>query len=76
MRINPPSQYNVVTSTPAHEDGHERGDAILIDKKIKYETITLNTNQQVVAVKLFLNRIYTVCNMHLPHVRTNKADII
>ena len=52
MRVNPPSQYNIVTSTPGHGDCHERGVAILIHKKIKYDTITLNTNQQVHAVKL------------------------
>ena len=75
LNIYPPSGYIIVHSTAARDDGHKRGVAILIRKDIKYEPLRLASNQQAVAIKLFLNKTYTICSLYLPHVNTNKQDM-
>lgn len=71
----PPSGYNIEQSNRARDDNHERGAAILINKKIHYERIIINTRLQALAVKIFLNKWYTVCCLYLPHVPVTKQDI-
>jgi hypothetical protein len=72
---NPPSQYKIVQSTVARNDNHERSVAILIHNKIPFDIIPINSNQQVVAVKIYLKKTYTVCTMYLPHLPTQYNDI-
>ena len=72
----PPAGYNILSSIPDPTDGHNRGTAVLIHKRIKYEKIEINTNQQVLAVKLLLNKSYTVCNMYVPHIAVQKKRYI
>ena len=80
-RINPnhttyaPSQYNIERGNPTRDDGHERGVAILVHKRIHYEPINLTTNLQAVAIKLHLNKVYTVCSLYLPHIPLTEASM-
>ena len=71
----PPSGYKIVHSRPILDDGHERGVAILINNQINYQPLTLNTNLQATAIKLFLGRQYTICTLYLPHIPVTKNDI-
>ena len=71
----PPSQYNLIHSSPTRADGHERGAGILVHTRVHFETVDLNTDLQAVAVSLFLRQKYTVCSLYLPHVPVNQQDI-
>lgn len=71
----PPSHYEIVHSTRVRQDGHERGAAILIHKKVQYETIQLQTTLQAVAITLFLDRKYTLCSLYLPHHPVSQIEI-
>lgn len=73
--LYPPSSYTIVCSTQTRDDGHERGTAILVSRRVQYSTVTLNTNLQAVAVTLYLDRSYTVCSLYLPHVPIIKRDV-
>ena len=57
------------------ENGHERGVAVLINKLIHHEEIPLNTNLQAIAVKLYLDKTYTICNIYIPHQPPSKPEI-
>ena len=59
-----PSGYHLVKSFPVRDDGHERGSAILIHKRVPYEIIYLNTNLQAVAVRIHLRKTYTICSIY------------
>lgn len=71
----PPSGYNIVTSKRKRNDGHERGTAILINKHVTYEPINLNTTLQACAVKIYLDKMYSVCSLYLPHVDVSDRDL-
>lgn len=71
----PPSQYRIICNTPTRDDGHERGVAILVNRRVQYDIVAINTNLQAVAVTLYLNRRYTVCSLYLPHIPVNQRDI-
>ena len=71
----PPSQYSIQCNTRTRHDGHERGVAVLIHKRISYRHIPLNTSLQAVAVVLHLERPYTVCSLYLPHVAVTYASL-
>ena len=74
--ITPPSNYNIMLSTPTRNDGHERGTAILIRKNIFSQQIALNTDLQAVAAKVYIGaKTYTICSLYLPHIATDKRDI-
>ena len=71
----PPSKYQIVQSIPARQDGHERSVAILIHNKVSFQPIQLNTELQAVAVRLHLDKSYTICSLYLPHIPANKTEI-
>ena len=73
--INPPSQYNILTSTAVRNDGHERGVALLIHKSVNYQSIPLRTTLQAVAAKIYLDRQYTVCSLYLPHIDVSLNEV-
>ena len=54
---HPPSHYVLETNVPVRNDGHERGTAILIHRRITYRRIQLQTTLQAVAVTLFEQEI-------------------
>ena len=74
-RPNNPSGYNLIKSVPVRQDVHERGTAILISNRVNYKQLHLNTSLQDVAASLHLNKQYTICSLHLPHLRTEKQEI-
>ena len=49
---------------------------MLIHKSYKYEEIQLNTNLQVSAIKIYLQRTYTVCSIYLPHIPVTKLEMV
>ena len=73
--LYPPSQYNIECSPAVRNDGHERGAAVLIHKRISYSRIPLHTTLQAAAVTLYLQRKYTVCSLYLPHVPLARAEL-
>ena len=72
---HPPSHYNIACSIPTRDDGHERGSAILVHKRIQYKELNLNTTLQAAAVTLFLNKKYTICSIYLPHLPVQQGAI-
>ena len=76
--IKPPSGYNLITSSPVRDDDHDRGTIILVHKSINYDIININTTLQAVAVKIYLDKVYTVCSIYLPHIQVtvNELSII
>lgn len=73
--IFPPSQYNIECSQRTRNDGHERGSAILIHKRVQYKRLNLNTTLQTVAVRLFSQRQYTICSLYLPHIPVERREL-
>ena len=73
--LKPPAQYKVITSNVTRNDNHERGTAILIQGSYNYETLQLNTQLQACAVKIYLDKVYTICSLYLPHVPVSKQEI-
>ena len=74
--VKPPTQYNIIKSNITRQDDHERGVAILIHKSYNYETIPLNTTLQACAAKIYVDNMYTVCSIYLPHEQVRKHQII
>ena len=72
--VKPPSGYNIVATTP-NPNGQFRGLIILVHTTVKYKIITLNTNKEAIAVQIYLNKTYTICNIYLLHVEVNKNEI-
>ena len=70
-----PSGFTLVRSTPVRHDGHERGAAILVDKRVHYVPVTLRTPLQAVAVRVWLGKWYTVCSLYIPHVPLDPRDL-
>jgi len=70
-----PSGYSLIKSEPIRDDGHERGTAILVNNHFNYETIELQTNLQACAIKLILEKTYTICSLYLPFINVDKQDI-
>ena len=58
--LKPPSGYNIIQSQKKRDDDHERGVAVLIRNNINHKTITLNTNLQAVATRIWMGKWYTV----------------
>ena len=73
--IYPPSNYKILHSNPTRTDGHDRGVAILTRSDKNHQTITLYTNLQAVAVRIFLDRWYTICCIYLPFVPFTENEI-
>jgi len=71
----PPTGYRLIKSAQTRADGHERGTAVLINEYVNFEPVNLTTNLQAVAVKLLLNKTYTICSLYLPFIDINKQDI-
>ena len=48
---------------------------ILIQNKIAYDIVPINSTLQVTAVKIYLNKKYTLCTICLPHIPFTYTDI-
>ena len=64
----PPSQYDISTSNVTRNDGHERGAAILINKRIQYQALQLQTDLQAAAVRLCMFKNFAIYSLYIPHV--------
>lgn len=74
-QVRPPTGYSIEISNRVRDDGHERGAAIIVNNKINYEHVPLNTTLQAVAVRVWLEKWYTVCSIYLPHVPVTKQSV-
>ncbi|MPC83355.1 hypothetical protein E2C01_078064 [Portunus trituberculatus] len=61
-----PPGYRAFLNTPFPYQGHHGGTAILDHQDIPVVALQLNSPLQVVAVKVFMGRSYTVCSLYLP----------
>ena len=78
-RLYPPSQYTSIYSAKQRNDDHERGVAILINKKINYKEINLQTpdNIEAVAARVWMGRYYTICSVYLsPSLAVQERDLL
>ena len=71
----PPSRYNIVQSAKTRDDDHERSVAILTHSSIAYDQVPINSNLQIIAIKIHLKRTYTICTIYLPHLPISYNDI-
>ena len=55
-----PTGYNTLHTPPPTEGGHQGGSAIFSRQDVPYTTITLTTTLQAVAVRIHMERTYTV----------------
>ena len=74
-KISTISGYNICHSVPVRNDGHERGASIIVNKNINFTRISLNTNLQVVAIKIYLDKEYTICSLYLPHIDISRQEL-
>ena len=72
--VKPPSQYNIVTSAVTIEDDYERGAAILVHRSYNYEPLNINSNLQVCALEIYLDRTYAVFSLYLPHIDITEGN--
>ena len=73
--LRPPSSYVAFSSVPTRQNNHERGAAILVHNSVFHKHIPLRTTLQATAVRLYLNNVYTVCSLYLPHTDVSKTDV-
>ena len=59
-----PSAYNIVATAP-NPNGQVRELIVLMRKAVQYKIITLNTNQEAIAIQVFLNNGH-----HMQHIST------
>ena len=75
-RAYPPSQYDIISSIHDPNDGHNRGVAILIRRIVPYQHIQLDTPLQALAVRVRLDKLYTICTLYLPHINVTKQQLL
>ena len=73
--VHPPSGFSIFHSLPARRDGHERGAAILVDKRVHCIAFPLRTSLQAVAVRVWLGKWYTICSLYLPHSSLSLREV-
>ena len=72
----PPSNHMIFQNTPHRpDDRHERGVAILVNKKYHATPLPIITDLQAVCIKLHLRKTYTICSLYLPHEIITKQEI-
>ena len=74
--VSPPG-YRSYFSTPFLDQGHHGGTCIFVRNDIPCIPVSLNSQLQAVAVKVFLGRFYTLCSLYLsPGVSVFRADLV
>ena len=59
-------RYRAFLSTPNPGHGHHGDTAIFVRSGVPCVSLGLHSTLQAVAIKVFLNRFYTVCSLYLP----------
>ena len=77
----PPSRYYIYQRNQNNPNGNvlPRGIALLINKKVPHTILNLNTTLEAQAVKLFLNKTYTIVNIYISpqeHATTQQINNI
>lgn len=71
-----PPGYRSFLSTYIPGQGHHGGTAIFVRYDISFVPLQLHSPLQAVAVRVFLNRFYTLCSLYLPPgVPVNRSDL-
>ncbi|KAK3894956.1 hypothetical protein Pcinc_001312 [Petrolisthes cinctipes] len=71
-----PPAYSAFYSNSFEGQGHHGGSAILVRRDIPCTSLELDTPLQAVAVKVFMDRPYTVCSLYLPpSVTVERGDL-
>ncbi|KAK3887520.1 hypothetical protein Pcinc_008375 [Petrolisthes cinctipes] len=71
-----PPAYSAFYSNSFEGQGHHGGSAILVRRDIPCTGLELDTPLQAVAVKVFMDRPYTVCSLYLPpSVTVERGDL-
>ena len=73
--IYPPSGYDILHRPCDPDNGHDRGVAVLVSKEVSHQPLNLRTDLQAIAVKLRLQKNYSVCSLYLPHSPLNKQQL-
>lgn len=74
---HPPKGYSIQTFSPTNQATPGNGLAILIHQSIPYNTIAINSNLQVSAVRIGLHTQYTVCNLYIhPNENITSQDLL
>ena len=77
--LNPPSGYEAIYSASRRTDDHERGVALLVNKRVNFKKLDLliNSNIEAVAARVWLGKYYTICSIYLsPSLRLQETDIL
>lgn len=61
---SPPGYRAFYSTLPVQ--GHHGGSAILVRNDVPFVRLQINSPMQIVVVKVFLNRAYTLCSLYLP----------
>ena len=64
-RSSPPG-YRAIYSPPIAGQGHHGGTAIIVTSDNPCVPVQLHSPLQAVAVKVFLDRLYSICSNYLP----------
>ncbi|KAK3878759.1 hypothetical protein Pcinc_016571 [Petrolisthes cinctipes] len=71
-----PPAYSALYSNSFEGQGHHGGSAILVHRDIPCTSLELDTPLQAVAVKVFMDRPYTICSLYLPpSVTVERGDL-
>ena len=70
-----PPGYNAFFSTPIPGQGHNGGSAIFVRRDIPTVPIQITSSLQAVAVKIYIDKFYTVCSLYLPPVQSPQKKI-
>ena len=73
--VHPPSRYNIIHSSRNRPDDHYRGVAILTHVDYHTHELHLSTSLQAVAVKIWINKWYTICSLYLPHTTISPESL-
>lgn len=73
--FNPGLNYSFYNKSPTLAVRAKGGAAIIVKKNIQHSKINIRTDFQAVAVRVFLNKPYTVCSLYLPESTIREIDL-
>ena len=76
--LRPPSGYSAIQLKRRRQDDYERGVALLINKNVHFQPVSLrlSRNVEAIAARIWLGKYYTVCCMYLsPSLQVTEQEI-